>query len=186
MGHLSTSFLWLHCVAFMLITRSQYSSVSKRKVQLNLGTPLHRISIGILFLTQFSPSGLSKGFPGFPGLLGFPPGFFALISGARLRPMKKSGTQAQPSPITVTLSPAWLYGPAVVVVGVVVTTVVAVGFGVVAGHSSFQFPTVSILEPLLDKSTRIVQPEEVSTTTLHFSIFFLWLHWVALNEVTSP
>merc|ERR550517_743191 len=92
--------------------RSQYSSVSKRKVQLNLGTPLHRISIGILFLTQFSPSGLSNGFPpgfpGFPGLLGFPPGFFALISGARLRPMKKSGTQAQPSPITVTLSPAWL------------------------------------------------------------------------------
>merc|ERR1712203_32451 len=107
MGHLSTSFLWLHWVAFMLITWSQYSSVSKRKVQLNLGTPLHRISCGILFLTQFSPSGLSKGFPppGFPGLLGFPPGFFALSSGARLRPMKKSGTQAQPSPITVTLSP---------------------------------------------------------------------------------
>merc|ERR1719239_1109149 len=83
MGHLSTSFLWLHCVAFMLITRSQYSSVSKRKVQLNLGTPLHRISIGILFLTQFSPSGLSNGFPpgfpGFPGLLGFPPGFLHII-----------------------------------------------------------------------------------------------------------
>merc|ERR1719239_1231889 len=184
MGHLSTSFLWLHCVAFMLITRSQYWSVSKRKVQLNLGTPLHRISIGILFLTQFSPSGLSKGFP--PGLLGFPPGFFALSSGARLRPMKKSGTQAQPSPITVTLSPAWLYGPAVVVVGVVVTTVVAVGFGVVAGHSSFQFPTVSIFDPLLDKSTRIVQPDDVSTIAWHFSIFFLWLHLVALNDVTSP
>ena len=68
-GHLSTSFLWLHWVAFMLITLwwgklrhwiyhnvkdetwSQYSSVSKRKVQLNLGTPLHRISCGILFLT---------------------------------------------------------------------------------------------------------------------------------------
>ena len=32
-------------------TWSQYSSVSKRKVQLNLGTPLHRISCGILFLT---------------------------------------------------------------------------------------------------------------------------------------
>merc|ERR1712203_975149 len=75
MGHLSTSFLWLHWVAFMLITWSQYSSVSKRKVQLNLGTPLHRISIGTLFLTQFSPSGLSNGFP---GLLGFPPGVFAL------------------------------------------------------------------------------------------------------------
>ena len=32
-------------------TWSQYSSVSKRKVQLNFGTPLHRISIGTLFLT---------------------------------------------------------------------------------------------------------------------------------------
>merc|ERR1712062_684693 len=39
-GHLLTSFLWLHWVAFMLITWSQYSSVSKRKVQLNFGSPL--------------------------------------------------------------------------------------------------------------------------------------------------
>merc|ERR1712203_703842 len=111
MGHLLTSFLWLHWVAFMLITWSQYSSVSNRKVQLNFGTPLHRISIGTLFLTQFSPSGLSNGFPGFPGLLGFPglpPGFFARVRGARLSPMKTSGTQEHPSPITVTLSPAWL------------------------------------------------------------------------------
>jgi len=163
MGHRVTCLLWLHFLASRLNAHSQYSSVSKTKVQVNLGTPRHRISLLKLLRINFIFAG---GFSGFP-LLEAPEG--SVVPSA----IRNSGTQEHPSPITVIFSPACPNGSIVVVGGGLVITVVAVGFGVVGGHVSVTFPTVYTLFFLFFSLVLIVQPSLVGMITGQFSKFFL-------------